>query len=319
MRRATRQASGFRLQAAGTKSVLLCCVAAVMLAAPALAVDTYNWTGALSSDFNSNGNWTTNGIAASSVPATADNVVIDYGSVDITASLNQSTKQFAYLVIGPNYTGQVGNSTSDYLRCGADLFVISGGGSDHFLSATGTGFTTAIVRSVGANGTDNLYLSGTIGTLDVRRATLHIASGCTITTMYVDPLNASSGNVTINSQGNVSNLYMRTGVLNVTAGTTGTANIDGGTVTISAGVFTNLSQRGGTLYWHTTSTLVDAEIFGGTFDASGDVRAKTITAIRVHNGAAITLDNAIGNVEVTDGVQVFAGSASFPAGTVFNY
>jgi hypothetical protein len=289
------------------------------LVAPAVA-DTYSWTGALSTDWQVAANWTTNGVVAASVPCDNDDVVIDAGTAGITAGLDVSACDYDSVVVGPNFDYSVGNSTSDPLRFAADLVVIAGGGDGHWLKAESPGWDEIIIKSVGPNNTDDIYLTGsTAGVMNLKKGTVSLGSGLVITTLVVDPADGLSSNVALTSAATATTMYVRTGGVTMTGGTITTANIDAGTLTASAGTVTNLLQRGGTVYWNTTSTMTDAKIFAGTFDASGDVRPKTITSMQAHYGAALDLDNAIGNITVTNGVKGYAGTIRFPSGQLITY
>jgi hypothetical protein len=283
------------------------------LAAQAFAgggeVLTYEWTGATSTDFNSNGNWTTNGVVCHvTVPASSDTVVINSGSVNITGSVDQSAKDFAAFVIGSDYSGQCGNSSSDPLKFGATKMVVAGGGATQYL---GTGATynwdTAVIGSVGPSGTDDCYISGTIPELVIHKGDVFITSG-TITTMILDATDETVANVDVLvTTATVTTLHGRNGNAEFDAGTITTTNWDDGTLDVDGGTFTTINQRGGTVEWGTTGTLTTYVGFDGTFDASDDVRAKTITNATTYEGNIFNLANHIGNITVTNGVEVFGG------------
>lgn len=293
----------------------------VALAAFGIAhADTYTWTGASSTDFSVAANWTTNGVVAASTPCDNDDVIIDAGTAGITAGLNQSSCDFDTLVIGPNFDYSVGNSTTDELRFAADLVVVAGGGDGHWLKAESPGWDEFIIKEVGPNGTDDIYLDGsTCTTLNIKKGTVDIETGLAITTLVIDPTNGTSANVTVTSEATITTLFHRTGTLTHAAGTITTYYMDAGTYTATAGTTTNLVQRGGTTTWKTTNTVADVKVFAGTFDASQDIRPKTITSLQSHTGATVNLDNSVGNITVTNGVRRFGGTVAYPAGSVISY
>lgn len=272
---------------------------------------TAKWIGGTDTDWETAANWD-----PANIPTTGDVVIIDYGSQNITAHLDQSACDFASLVIGPNYSGQVGNSTTDRLLFGTQKLVIMGGGAAQYL---GTGATydweEVYVRGIGPAGTGTAYLHGTIGMMHVQKGQVTVATGSAITTLYLDALAGAAANVTYTTAATTTTTaYVIAANVTVTAGTVTTLNVDAGTTTVSGGTVTNLHQRGGTVYWATTNTLASALIMKGTFDASGDVNPKTITAISAFGVSILDLDNGMGNITLTNGVKYFSGAVLWPAG-----
>jgi hypothetical protein len=295
-------------------------LALTLAIAAVAAADTYTWTGATSTDFSVAGNWTTNGVVAESTPCDNDDVIIDAGTAGITAGLDQSACDFNSFVVGPNFDYSVGNSTTDELRFAADLVVIAGGGDGHWLKAESPGWDEVIIKSVGPNGTDDIYLDGsTCTTLNIKKGTVELETGLAITTLVIDPTNGTAANVNVTSAATVTTLFHRTGAFTQTGGTVTTHYMDAGTFTATAGTTTNLVQRGGTTTWKTTATMTDAKVFAGTFDASQDVRPKTITSLQAHFGATINLDNSVGNITITNGVRQYAGTVAYPTGSIVEY
>lgn len=290
------------------------------LVAPAIG-ETFNWTGALSTDYQTAGNWTTNGVVAEQVPCDGADVVIDAGTGGITASLDVNGCDYASVTIGPNFGYSVGNSTSDCLIFAANkLVVYGGGGAGHWLQAASPGWDEVIVRSVGPTGLGPLFMKGTsAGTVNIKKGTVTLGSGLAITTLVVDPTAGSASNVVLTSSATVTTAYLRSGTNTLAAGTVTTTYLDSGVLTNTGATQTNLVQRGGSTVWKTTATMTSGIIFAGTFDASQDVRPKTITNLQTHTGATALLDNAIGNITLTNGVKVYAGTVSYPSGELVQY
>lgn len=85
---------------------------------------------------------------------------------------------------------------------------------------------------------------------------------------------------------------------------------------IQDGDYQALIQHGGLVRYDADGadgTLDSADIRAGKFDASGDTRAKTITALTYHGMAEIDLDNGAGNITVGTFTQkgIFAPSQGF--------
>lgn len=297
---------------------ILCLLVSLILASPAAAL-TFSWTGATDGDFAVATNWTTNGVVADAAPSSATDVVINSGSVDITATLDQTAKDFTSFVIGPLYTGTVGNSSGDPLLFGSAKTVVNGGGSTQYLGTGGGNWDEAIIAAVGPNGTDDCYISGTIPLLVLHKGDVFLTSG-TITTLILDATAETVANVDLTvTTATITTVLGRNGDMEVDAGTVTTANWDNGTLDVDGGTFTTINQRGGTVQWGTDQTLTTLVCLDGTFDSSDDVRAKTITNITVYTGGTIDLNNHMSNVTLTNGVIVFGGSLVASDSDVLTY
>lgn len=298
------------------KNMFRMAAAACLLWCSSVLAATAKWVGGTSTDFATAANWD-----PASVPVGGDDVIIDYGSQDITTGLDQSAKDFNSVVIGPNYTGQCGNSTSDRLLFGTAKLVIMGGGATQYLGTGGThDWVETYIRGVGPAGTGTAYLHGTIVTLHVQKGQVSVATGSTVTTAYLDALAGAAANVTYTTAATTTTtIYTIAANVGITAGTITTLYVDAGTTSVTGGTVTNLVQRGGTVEWATTTTLADAKIFKGTFDASGDVNAKTITTIASYGVSILNLDNGLGNITLTNGVKYYSGAVIWPAGMEPDY
>lgn len=248
------------------------------------------WSGATDGDPSNNANWSGN------APANGDTAIIDSGSVDIDG-VDMSGVTPALIVIGPNYTGNIGTGTGDMWQINATKLVIAGGGAAQYIDGT---FGTLIVKRVGT-GTQNLYYAGNVTLALFHKGTIQAVSDTT-TTMYVDALDSTNANLTVDVlAATVTNMYLRYGNVDLTgAGTITTCYMDNGTLDVTAGTLVTLHQRAGTATWQTTNALTTAVIYGGTFDASGNVQAKTITNLTAYGEAILNLDNGSGNITLTN-------------------
>jgi len=58
-------------------------------------------------------------------------------------------------------------------------------------------------------------------------------------------------------------------------------------------------------------------IVGGTFDASGDQRAKTINTLELHSAAYANLDNGADSISVSNPILNFGGRIAYDPNAVF--
>ncbi len=283
---------------------------------------TYEWEGDDDGDFNSSGNWNTNGVQSKQAPPTASDVLFNYGSVDVDVGLDQSAKDFTSVTVGQDYSGDLGTSTTNPLKFGTTKLVVDGGGSLMYIAAATANIDEAIITLTGPNNGGDLYLLGTntVVLLVVSKGDVYLHNG-TFTTVHLEALNnqATVANLT-NANATITTLYKRYGTYTQTGASAVVTSLyhDIGTSTITDGTVTNAYQRGGTVYWNTDETLAVLDVFAGTFDASDDYTAKTITAVNVHDGGTVDVDNGVGNITLTTAKR-YKGSIATPAGTPVAY
>lgn len=283
-----------------------------------MARKVFNAGGAPSNDWSVVGNWD-----VGSIPATGDTAVLT-GGTSIVAGLDQHLVNLAELIVPPEFTGVIGNSPSDPLKIGATRVVLNGGGigagsTVGWLDAGVTfDFDDVVVNRTGT-GIQEFVIMGTIVRAQLTKGKLTFYSG-TVSKLYADAPSGQGANaIWKNIASVITDAFQRSGTGSTEGGTITNLNVDLDTfVSNLAATITNLIQRGGTVTWGTTATLALLRALGGTFDATADYRAKTITEIDAHEGSTVKLNNLVGNIIATT-VRKFGNAVILgPDGKVFD-
>jgi len=256
------------------------------------------WVG---TDAGNEGDW---GVAANFVPAqvpvSGDDVSLTSGSQSVTAGLDQNLVDLNSLVIGPEYTGNVGTSGSP-LIIGSGKTVIDSGGNV-YLSSTATLTQDQIdVRNSKNKLVELTSAAGGVAALSVKNGPCVLKSG-TFTTV-IGSFTARGMPVISAETATVTTAHVNAGHYSHSgAATTTNLHVRGnGIATIATGTLTNATTHSDNArcVWETTATLSSLIVYAGEFDASGDPLAKTITAAEVHGTGRINLDNGADNITVT--------------------
>ncbi len=285
------------------------CVVIVLIVVAGAFGATKTWDNSeADGDFGNAANWTPAG-----VPTGGDDVIIDYGSTDIDTGIDQSAKDFASFVVGPNFTGAIGVSEATRFKCDSALLVINGGkdGEMWFEDGTATSLDEVVVTRVGTGATGHVYVDGVVGALYLRRGEVTL-EGAT-TTAYVDALDGNSDYVTLNTTATITSLYVTNGDVAHTAGTITNVFYDAGTFDCTGGTVTNIYLRGGTFNWETDQGMSNCYAYGGTFDASGAATAKTLGSLTTFQGSSVNLDNVGDNLTVTS-IKIWGGDITWSTG-----
>lgn len=266
------------------------------------------WAATANGAWSTAGNWDPSG-----VPANSDNVYMRSNAFSVTSGFAQSAVTLALLEIERSFTGDIGTSTlADELAIGATLWNIgrhvgsgSPAGSDRIkinfgsVQFTGAVYATAsssadanleCVRIRGTNASNALTVYGgivgvatndpddtaTLATMSQFGGFVHLAGGCTLTTLNLD--------------GSDSSLIVRSAFT--------TLNQNNGTATIyGSGARTTMSQKGGIVNDYGTGTVTTANIFEGAIFRKWSA-AATITTANIYG--TLDLSQATGAVTLTN-------------------
>ena len=267
------------------------------------------WTGqaVADNDWGDAANWDTG------VPGAGDTVIFDGladdGDQNCTVNIALAATNLARLEVHGTYTGTIGASGS-YLIISADRVLLNPGG-DLYLDSGGTDSLDTVIVTGTASG-KAIYLKGDI--------TYMYAYGGTIT--YTSAAGDDLSNAYLQQKTGGTLLFTATGA----AGTVSTLAVWGGTATCTDtitvtqtyahdgtttfsddSVATNviLITDSPTVNWKATATLASLTVFGGTFDASGDMKTKTITNSKMYGNGTMNLANGCNNITLTNPVQMF--------------
>ncbi len=256
-------------------------------------------------------------------PATGDDVVVNFGSCDISAGLSATSVTLASLTIGANFSGTLGTSgvgTTSYLQIGATIQTINAAGSGRIKINTGTLQTTATVigtsssssdsglepvRLIGTHASNKLYvLGGTVGTgttnageaatwseVDLSndpQSVLNIGAGVTLTTV-----NCAAGTLTFNS-----------------AATTVTTSSGGNIFIYGSGAITTANVGGQIVFNERGNAVTTLNLYNnGVADFSQNPAAITVTTLNQYGGSQFLFNAASPNhVTVTTRNNINTGS-----------
>ena len=339
--------TGGRQKSLRVKLMATASVLAIGLAAPLLVTNGARaqvWTGAISTDWNTAGNWTPTGVPnSSSTPiinngSIANPVVISSagaqgGILDI-ASISGSVGALSVVGPGTLTTTGPGGYTNDLTvgDFGTGALTISNG-------ATVTSVLGVLANNAGSNGAVTIAGAGSqwtvtslYATADNATSSLTVSSGGKLSAGLLDMTDfVSGGTSVVTATGAGSNITVTGGLLVGTLGT-GTFNVaSGATAHISGGLSVGTST--GTGFFNVSSGGVINSDFSVIGSTSGGAGAATVTdsgstwnispagttallinagqaasSLTVQNGAAVLVTSAGGaNVEV-GGVATSNGS-----------
>jgi hypothetical protein len=291
--------------------------------------DTTTWTGAISTDWDDDDNWTNN-------KPDADGTGIIDGSVDIAGEI-AANPTVDRVFIANTYTGQIGSSGTPLELDFAELSVDNNAsGSTHYIGKAVTpALNTATVMVDGLKTGAALYLSGTISKILVEPTfigTMYLGVSASKTCVPSELIMlTTSGTVDASSAANVawassSTVYVLSGtlLLGEELGVDSVLHQSGGIVTVSG--WTKVSgdiwnQTGGTTNWNSGSSGVDAvetntvttiNLYNGTFTTAANVTAQVGFYDINQYGGTLNLQSSFPNIEI-DGIYTgYAGAYSAP-------
>lgn len=270
---------------------------------------TVHWTGgAADNNFGTAGNW-----SGGSAPAAGDNWIIDYGSDNITAGIDQTALTSGTGRVGPNFQGSIGTASSPLKTGGTFSKIVLNcpkASQVNIWPAACTDFVVLDCRSA-------LLYDGNITRLALVNGddiTIGAASNPATVTLGTNRAAKQKLNVTIESGATIATITQLYGQVDNEAAFT-TYNGIGGIfrhngASTGAIATANLYNEKCSFVWRARSgntgfTLGTLNNYGGTFDASETAWVNAITTLNYYGGT-ITLPETW---TVTT-MNIFAGGPS---------
>jgi hypothetical protein len=280
---------------------------------------TTDWTGAANDgDFSNNANW------SGSAPSAGDTARFLEGQKSVTTGLTTlAAANLAAIVVGPNYTGNIGSAAQSLQVGVTNALIEKTTGEVHLQAGSSDDLDNIYVQ----NGTAaKVYLKDNIGLLVVNAGTVEYVGASaskTITTAIVQAV-GGAGILNVKPTAAIS-----IGTLINIGGTVTLGEYNSSYITIStlirsvAGVLTvaelsamsgSLAVEGGTVAWGadedpTAGAAVDVR--GGVLTFAGDNRAKTLgDNINLYGNGQLILANGARNVTLSGGQINLYGSNS---------
>ncbi|MCR9118251.1 MAG: hypothetical protein NXI22_15055 [bacterium] len=258
-------------------------------------------------------NWSTH-----SLPADDDEVVFDFGDVDLLYGLDQSAVTPAAIVRTQNYTGRIGlpatnesNASQPYpeyrqrfLQFGnADaetttaITIGQGDGAGGGMNLdSGDGQIVLNVFATGSTASDDAFRwKGThaANVVNVHRGNVQIAPDmdelATVATLRIGYIENQSGDAAVDCGVGVTltAVEMTGGSATVRSDTT-TFAIEAGVAELLAGDHADLNLRGGEAFYRSTGELTSVHVSGGgRLDFSRDNRSRTVANCTLHRDGEI--------------------------------
>ena len=242
-----------------------------------------------------------------SIPVNTDDVSIDHSDIDILYGLDQSGVTLSTLTIGASFTGKLGlaetNSEGNdpyieyrqqYLKLTVPAVRVGDGvgNGSNLIRLDVLGNNTIDVRQTGSPDTNGLTAlqvisSGNITANVVKGSVgfgLYEGEVAAITSLKVGYKDTPTGDATVvlGPGATCTTLDMAGGVVTASHAP-GTITMTDGDLTIDDGSITSLKQRSGIVRYNGNDTITLAEI-SGVLDFQQDMRAKTITTIKLFEG-----------------------------------
>lgn len=242
------------------------------------------------------------------VPVDGDAVSIDHSDISILYGLDQSSVALTSLTIGAAFTGKIGlpevNATNSakyveyrqqYLKIEAPIVRIGDGTGtgSNLIRLDIQGNTTVDVRQSGSSEETGLTAIQIIGSGNISGNIVKGSVGfglyqgetAGLTTLKVGYRDTPTGDavVMLGPGATCTTLDMAGGTV-AAAHAPGTITMTDGDLTIDDGSITSLAQQAGTIRYNGNDTITLAEV-SGVLDFRQDVRAKTITTLKLYEGA----------------------------------
>ena len=258
-------------------------------------------------EFATAANWSASGVPAN----TGDTWWFTSGSQILNADLSQGAKTADAILIGPSFTGGIGNNASDPLVCGcAGVMTVKPGGGAYYINGYSVGNPIVSTLIECPSAATVVQLLGYHTTVVIRRGTVTLVSG-TYGTVIIDPVTGDPANVivifgaaTITTCVAINAGFTTTGVGPTITNYTGTGN----TSVLSVGTITNPTLYDATLYHDAATNITTASLYGSiVLDATRDPRAKTFTTVKKTATASALVDNGAAGITLTNSIKDFSG------------
>ena len=276
---------------------------------------TRTWVGTTDGNWATASNWD-----ETTVPINGDDVYIVSGSADIDGS-DQSAVTLGRLVVGTQYTGNIGTSDTK-LQISATDFDYASNGATTYIEGT---FVTLTVQNTSSDSNAlNLYgSSDTITKLRILggKGGINIDSSVEFdSSSIIEQIGA--GGVTTNIADGTTvhancTLTMDSGKLELNQAVS-TVTIFGGELlaTLDSGTVTDLDIYGGRVRWTPTAscTITNLNLYSGLFDSRDSIApAFTITNTTIHENGTLDERSGLENATYTS-INLEGGEIKYDTG-----
>ena len=263
-------------------------------------------------DYGTAANWSPSG-----VPIAGDDVIIANTSQSITGTLDQSAVALNSIIIDQSFTGEIGNSSSDFLQIASATAVI---GQRRGNIGTFTG-SKRLNLDFGSSTACQVEVYNTASTAqDPNRTPCRIQAANASTdikiyngavslsddsddTSTVGDILVQGGTCTAGSGMTITNVTVSGGTLNIYSSIGTLARVKGGTLNAYDGTSANTIATctvsdAGIVNHYATGTITTLNCNGGTTDLTRTQDAKTVTTVNLDSDATLIIDTA--NVTLTN-------------------
>ena len=257
----------------------------------------------VSGKFDTGANWV-GGVA----PTNGDSWIIDgvEGTPleqNIDDGLDQSANTFVNGVLGKNYKGQFGNSTTAPFKGGfSGVLAIEGGASEHYIDSSSKTIADARFNGCGVDGMGELYLLGTITKCTVARGILHPWSGTWGELHQAAAPGSSAAQVFIRNA-DIASIYGFNGYgeVDIESTTGRIRNLTNASATwkILAGQLDAASIAGGSVAYNSLTAISGAILVHGGEFALTNVQAQTVARLAVFGAGRIRINQGLENDVIT--------------------
>jgi len=238
---------------------------------------------------------------------------LETGAASAETNLDLSTKNpIASLTMTSDYNGHVGTSTSTLIvKIPTGDVIIDGSGCDDTNHISGED-TTGInkIKSFGGS----LMIGGKIGSVELLKGVVEIASSTTITASLVIAYLTSlttDVSLTIGAATLPSNVVAMGGTTTCNA-TLDSLDLRGGNW-VQSGAITTVDVAGGTLDWR-SGDIGTANVYSGTLTAANGAAARGIGTVILYPAGTLNLNNRQSNISITNYIQTYGGSLVLGSG-----
>jgi len=277
----------------------------------------YLWVG---TDTGNEGVWAeADNWSPAAIPGASDTAFLVTGNQDVTGAVGLTG--ITRIVVGPQYTGSIGSSTTALDIDATDLDYAGEGGGAYF---KGT-YTTVTVQETGTGTAALTFDDSTITTLRIQggKGTITVDTGSAITSV-IDQIGADNVTLVIEADSAMvgCTLTMDSGIVemseaipNITVygGELRTLISDASDVT----TVTLLEQYGGKVRWRPTAscTLDELILYTGLFDSRDSTAPTfTITDTTVHQNGLIDERSGLQNAIYSTALAMEGGEVRYDAG-----
>lgn len=285
----------------------------------------FRWRGAYSTSMQDGRNWINEAgtVYASGVypglVANVDEIVFDAAITTYapTASCDFSAKEvIKSMTVGELFASDIGASGGYFKGVVLSTYINAPLAGNIYLYGSGSGAGLSDILLMDSGSTKTVYLAGIMTSPKYLKGNISIAASSEIKTSvlfgYVSSVNSDltgviAASVTLPSE------VIQTGGSIVNSNAITLLSQSGGIWTQVTGDITTHQGDAGTLYW-TAGNITTSILVAGTLDGSESQTPRRIGTVVVYSQGTLILDNGVGNIYVTNYIQNFGGTISYPNG-----